>query len=56
MIDDIPDDTPITFPEIIQLQMDRGRKTAVYPVNESDWLDMGQMSELEKMRERLYGK
>ena len=56
VIDDIPDNTPITFPEIIQLQMDRGRKTAVYPVNESDWLDMGQMSELEKMRERLYGK
>lgn len=56
VINDIPDDTPITFPEIIQLQMDRGRKTAVYPVNESDWLDMGQMSELEKMRERLYGK
>ena len=56
VLDDIPDDTAITFPEIIQMEKEKGRKTAVYPVSESEWLDMGQMSELEKMRERLYGK
>lgn len=53
VLDDIPDDCPMTFPEIIQGQMEKGRRTAVYPVKESEWLDMGQMSELEKMRERI---
>ena len=56
VVEDIPDGTPITFPEIIQNQIEHGRKTAVYPVSENEWLDMGQMSELEKMRERLYGR
>lgn len=56
VIDDVPADTPVTLPEIIQMEMDKGRKVAVFPVGESEWLDMGQLSELEKMRERLYGK
>ena len=56
VIEKIPDNTSITFPEVIQALMDRGEKAAVFPVNESEWLDMGQLSELEKMRERLYGK
>jgi len=56
VIDDVPPDTSITLPEIIELEMRRGRKVAAFPVGESEWLDMGQMSELEKMRERLYGK
>ena len=29
---------------------------SAYTVGEADWLDMGQLDELEKMRERLYGK
>ena len=53
VLEDIPDNLPITFPEIILAQKEKGRRTAVYPVNESEWLDMGQMSELEKMRERI---
>ena len=56
VVDMIPCDTPITFPEVIQMLMQRGEKTAVFPVSESEWLDMGQLNELEKMRERLYGK
>ena len=56
VVEDIPDGTAITFPEIIQMQIDKGRKAAAYPVSESEWLDMGQLSELEKMRERLYGR
>ena len=56
VVEDIPEGTAITFPEIIQMQIDKGRKAAVYPVSESEWLDMGQLSELEKMRERLYGR
>ncbi|MDO5444348.1 MAG: sugar phosphate nucleotidyltransferase [Eubacteriales bacterium] len=53
VLEDIPDDVPITFPEIILGQKEKGRRTAVYPVNESEWLDMGQIPELEKMRERF---
>lgn len=56
VLNDIEDDRAIGFPDIIQQQMDKGRKTAVYPVSENDWMDMGQLSELEKMRKRLYGE
>ena len=56
VLEDIPDNTPITFPDIILEQKKKGRVTAVYPVNESEWLDMGQIPELEKMCERLYEK
>ena len=56
ILDEIPDNTPLTMPEIIQKHMDAGGRVAAYPVSESEWLDMGQLSELEKMRERLYGK
>ena len=56
VLEDIAPDTSISFPEIIQAEIRKGRKAAAYPVSESEWLDMGQMSELEKMRIRLYGK
>ena len=44
------------FPDIIRMEQEKGRKIGVYAVDEEDWLDMGQMSELEKMRVRLYGE
>ena len=53
---DIEDNEPIDFTEVIELEMKKGRKVAVYQVEEEAWMDMGQMSELEKMRDRLYGK
>ena len=56
VIEDIPEEVSMTFPEIIQVEIEKGCKAAAYPVSESEWLDMGQLSELEKMRERLYGK
>ena len=33
-----------------------GKKVAVFPVSENDWMDMGQLPELEKMRKKLYGE
>ena len=54
VIDDVEDNTSIGFPEIIEQQRQKGRRTAVFPVSENDWMDMGQVSELEKMRARLY--
>lgn len=56
VLDDIEDGVPVGFPDIIEKQRAKHRKVAIYPVSESDWLDMGQLSELEKMRIRLYGE
>ena len=56
VINDIPDDTPMSFPDIIELERKKGKNVAVFPVGESDWMDMGQLSELEKMRIKLFGE
>jgi len=56
VLEEIEDDVVIGFPEIVEKQRSKGRRVAVYPVSENDWLDMGQMTELENMRKRLYGE
>ena len=55
VIEELEDDTPIGFPEIIEKYKDAGEKIGVYPVSENSWLDMGQLNELEEMRKRLEG-
>ena len=52
---DIEDGVAIGFPDIIELEKQKGRKVAAFPVSENDWMDMGHLSELEKMRTKLYG-
>lgn len=56
VVDDMIDGESIGFPDIIERQRRKGRKVAVFPVSENDWMDMGQISELEKMRIKLYGE
>ena len=56
VIEDIEDNEVITFPEIIDRERQKGKRVAAYPVSENDWMDMGQLSELEKMRVKLYGE
>lgn len=56
VINDIEDNVSISFPDIIDMQRKKGNKVAVYPVGGNDWLDMGQLNELEKMGKRLYGE
>lgn len=56
VLQDIEDGVSVGFPDIIEIQRKKGRKVAVYPVSENDWMDMGQMTELEKMHEKLYGE
>lgn len=56
VVEEMVPDVPISFPDIIKAQMEKGKNVAAYPVSENDWLDMGQLSELKKMRERLYGE
>ena len=53
---DIQEDVSISFPEIIEMEKRKGRKVAVFPISENDWMDMGQLSELEKMRSKLLGE
>lgn len=55
VLDDIGANEVIGFPDIIERERQKGRRVSAYTVCEEDWLDMGQLDELEKMRERLYG-
>ncbi|XCP85368.1 sugar phosphate nucleotidyltransferase [Roseburia hominis] len=56
VLDDMEDGVSIGFPDVVEQQKDKGRNVAIYPVSENDWLDMGQLPELENMRKRLYGE
>jgi len=56
VLKDMKKNTRIDFPDFIKEEKEKGKKIGVYTVKEDDWLDMGQMSELEKMRIRLYGE
>jgi len=49
----IPENTFIHITDIIQSCIQKGEKVGIYPINERSWMDMGQLEELEKMRERL---
>ena len=50
------DNVAIGFPDVIEMERQKSKRVAVFPVSENDWMDMGQLSELEKMREKLYGE
>lgn len=56
VLNDIADGVPVGFPDVIENLRKKGKNVAVYPVDEDEWMDMGQLDELEKMRKRLYGE
>lgn len=56
VINYVGDDENIGFPDIAKRVMDKGNSVAAFPVSENDWMDMGQIPELEKMRKKLYGE
>ena len=56
VIDYIEDEEIIGFPDVVERVKRKGKKVAAYPISENDWLDMGQLPELEKMRVKLYGE
>ena len=56
VINDIADNEAIGFPDIIEREKQKGKKVAVFPVSENEWMDMGQLPELEKMRIKLFGE
>lgn len=49
----IPHNTYINITEIIENCIRDGEKVGTYLVNEEDWMDMGQLEELEKMRTKM---
>lgn len=51
-IKDIPSNTFIHITDIIQKCIDDG-KGGVYTISEENWPDMGQLEELEKMKQKL---
>lgn len=51
----IPENTFIHITDVIQACINQGKRVGIYPISEYAWMDMGQMEELEKMRERLGG-
>lgn len=56
VLNDVEDSVAIGFPDVVEQQKAKRRNVAIYPVSENDWLDMGQLPELESMRKRLYGE
>lgn len=56
VLNEIEDDVEIGFPSVIDKIRAKGMKVSVYPISENEWLDMGQISELDNMRKRLYGE
>ena len=52
-IDKIPANTFVHITDIIQKCIDDKEKVGVYTISDEQWLDMGQMEELEKMKQKL---
>lgn len=46
----------VDFPHVIEKLIRRGIKVGVYPISEIEWLDMGQLDELNRMKEILLKK
>ena len=53
LVEMMPQNTCISFPELIELFKGKGKKIGVYVVEESAYMDMGQLEELEKMKKKL---
>ena len=49
----IPENAFIHITDIIQQCIEQDRNVGVYKINEDNWLDMGQLEELERMKEKL---
>lgn len=53
LIDMVEEDKKIDFTDIIHIHKKQGKKIGVYTISEKAYMDMGQLEELEKMREQL---
>lgn len=53
VLDDIQERVSIGFPTIMEQQLAKGCRVGAFEVEEEDWLDMGQLEELQRMEQRL---
>lgn len=53
IIEELEENLPISFPDIIEHYKGKGEKIGIYPISENSWMDMGQIDEMEEMRRRL---
>ena len=53
VIGEMEENREISFPDIIARYKEKGENVGIYPIAEHAWLDMGEMDELEKMRNYL---
>lgn len=53
LIELMPHNQEIAFPDLIDSFRQNGKKIGIYVVEESAYMDMGQLEELEKMRKKL---
>ena len=53
VIEEMPDNTEMGLPDIVEKYRLSGENVAVYPIGERAWMDMGQIEELEEMRSRM---
>lgn len=49
----IPENQFIHITDIIKLCIKKGERTGVYLIDENNWMDMGQIEELEKMKDKM---
>jgi len=52
-LEQIPHNTRIDITDVIEECIKKGDKVGAFLIDEDDWMDMGQLEELEKMREKL---
>lgn len=53
VVEEMPDNTSVGFPDVLDKYRRAGERVGVYPVSENSWMDMGQLEELETMRRRM---
>ncbi|NLK95013.1 MAG: CBS domain-containing protein [Clostridiales bacterium] len=53
VLNDIPENQFYNLPDIVEKYMKDNIKVGVYPISESSWMDMGQISEMRDMIERI---
>ena len=53
VVQELEDDQPIGFPDIIEQYISKGEKIGVYPISENSWLDMGQLDTMEEIRKKI---
>ena len=54
-LSEIPKNTFIHMTDVVQKCIDEGKPVAVFPISENQWSDMGQIDEMEKMKDKVVG-